>query len=89
MESTSWAKKLKPVALLPGRERLSTRPSLTGSSPTPNTIGIVAVVALAVIAATRVAGVAITATRRRTKSANRDGRRSYWPSSQWYSTVTF
>jgi hypothetical protein len=34
----------------PGRARLATRPSLTGSSPTPNTIGIVAVAALAAIA---------------------------------------
>jgi hypothetical protein len=33
----------------PGRARLATRPSLTGSSTTPNTIGIVAVAALAAI----------------------------------------
>ena len=39
--------------------------------------------------AAAVPGVAITATRRRTRSAMSDGRRSYWPSSQWYSTVTF
>jgi hypothetical protein len=38
--------------LPPGRARLATRPSWTGSPATPNTIGIVAVVALA----TRVAG---------------------------------
>jgi putative ABC transport system substrate-binding protein len=31
----------------------------------------------------------ITATGRRTRSAMRAGNRSYWPSSQWYSTVTF
>ena len=36
-----------PVALPPGRARLATRPSLTGSSPTMNTIGIVVVAALA------------------------------------------
>jgi hypothetical protein len=35
----SWAKKLMPVALPPGQARLATRPSLTGSSPTPKTIG--------------------------------------------------
>jgi len=35
------------------------------------------------------AGVAMTATRRRTRSAMSTGRRSNWPSSQWYSTVTF
>jgi hypothetical protein len=34
-----------PVALPPGWARLATRPSLTGSSPTPKTIGIVAVAA--------------------------------------------
>src|SRR5262245_33273057 len=32
-------KKLMPVALPFGRARLATRPSLTGSSPTPKTIG--------------------------------------------------
>ena len=32
-----------PVALPPGRARLVTRPSLTGSSAAPNTIGIVVV----------------------------------------------
>jgi hypothetical protein len=31
------AKILTPVALPPGRARLATRPSFTGSSPTPNT----------------------------------------------------
>src|SRR5262249_54863921 len=61
-------KKLIPVALPPGRARLVTRPSLTGSSPAPNTIGIVAVAALAASAANGVPGVAIAATRRRTKS---------------------
>ena len=44
-----------PVALPPGRARLATRPSWTGSSPTPKTIGIVAVAALAASAG-RVAG---------------------------------
>src|SRR5262249_56125890 len=45
--ATSWPKKLMPVALPPGRARLATRPSLTGSSPTPKTIGIVVVAVLA------------------------------------------
>ena len=36
-----------PVRLPPGRARLATRPSLTGSSPTTNTMGTVAVAALA------------------------------------------
>src|SRR5262249_18279220 len=47
------------------------------------------VAALAACAAKLPAGVAITATRRRTRSAMSAGRRSNWPSSQWYSTVTF
>src|SRR5262249_61422896 len=49
----------------------------------------VVVAALAACAAKLPAGVAITATRRRTRSAMSAGRRSNWPSSQWYSTVTF
>ena len=40
-------KKLTPVTLPPGRLRLATRPSLTGSPPLVKTIGIVAVAALA------------------------------------------
>jgi putative ABC transport system substrate-binding protein len=54
--------RLTPVALPPGRARLATRPSLTGSSPTPKTIGIVAVAALAAIEPGALTGVAITAT---------------------------
>ena len=44
-------KKLIPVRLPPGRARLATRPSLTGSSPTMKTMGIVVVAALAANAA--------------------------------------
>src|SRR6516165_1592038 len=44
--ANSPARKLTPVRLPPGRARLATRPSLTGSSLTMKTIGIV-VVALA------------------------------------------
>ena len=44
-------KKLMPVALPPGRARLATRPSLTGSSVTGKTMGIVVVAALAANAA--------------------------------------
>jgi hypothetical protein len=40
-----------PVALLPGRARLATKPNSTGSEPTPKTIGIVVVAALAAAAA--------------------------------------
>ena len=42
---------LTPVTLPPGRLRLATRPSLTGSSPVAKTIGIVVVAALAASAA--------------------------------------
>jgi hypothetical protein len=45
--ATSAVKKLMPVALPPGRARLATRPSLTGSSLTPKTMGTVVVAALA------------------------------------------
>src|SRR5262249_36282271 len=44
------AMKLTPVTLPPGRLRLATRPSLTGSPPVVKTIGIVVVAALAAIA---------------------------------------
>ena len=35
--------KMMPVALPPGRARLATRPTSTGSTPTTKTIGIVVV----------------------------------------------
>src|SRR6516165_6060389 len=79
LATTSATKKLMPVALPPGRARLATNPSSTGSIPTPKTMGIVVVAALAA----SVAGappVEITATRRRTRSPMSGGRRSYWPS---------
>src|SRR5215470_17904378 len=47
---TSNAKTLIPVTLPPGFARFAMRPSATGSSPTPNTIGIVAVAAFAATA---------------------------------------
>src|SRR5262245_29572660 len=60
--ANSVLKKLTPVRLPPGRARLATRPSLAGSSPTRNTIGIVVVAALAAKAAGRPPIAAITAT---------------------------
>ena len=69
-------KKLIPVRLPPGRARLATRPSLTGSSPTTKTMGIVVVAALAANAAAVLPVVAITATCRRTNSAASAGSRS-------------
>ncbi len=50
-----------PVMLPPGRLRLATSPSLTGSPPVANTTGNVVVAALAAIAAA-VSVAAITAT---------------------------
>src|SRR5262245_66598700 len=49
--ANSFAKLLIPVRLPPGWVRLATRPSLTGSSPTLKTMGIVVVAALAATAA--------------------------------------
>jgi hypothetical protein len=64
--TTSAVKKLMPVRLPPGWATLATRLSLTGSSRTLKTIGIVAVAALAANAAGPPSpSVAITATRRR------------------------
>jgi hypothetical protein len=45
--SSPWVKKYIPVMLPPGRLRLATRPSATGSPPIPKTIGIVAVACFA------------------------------------------
>jgi hypothetical protein len=63
--------KLIPVALLPGRLRLATTPSLTGSPPVTKTIDTVVVAALAASAE----GVwpTIRATCRRIKSATSAG----------------
>src|SRR5262249_61126838 len=47
----SLVRKLTPVTLPPGRLRLATSPSLTGSPPLANTTGTVVVAALAAIAA--------------------------------------
>jgi len=70
----SAARKLAPVTLPPGRLRLATRPSLTGSAPLVKTIGTVVVAALAASAE----GVfpTITATGWRIKLATRPGSRS-------------
>src|SRR5262249_10603860 len=59
--ATSTANAVTPVRLPPGRFRLATRPSLTGSRPVVKTIGTVAVAALAAGAAGLVP-TAITAT---------------------------
>src|SRR5262249_37544813 len=58
--------RLTPVRLPLGRARLVTRPNLTGSSETLNTMGMVAVAPLAASAVAKPPAVAITATCRRT-----------------------
>src|SRR5215211_3154492 len=78
----SVAMLIVPVAFPPGRARLATRPSLTGSRPPVNTIGIVGVAVLAANAGSPPPVATITATGRRTKSAANAGRRSYCPSAQ-------
>src|SRR5262249_37519998 len=61
-------RKVAPVILPPGRLRLATSPSLTGSLPRLKTIGIEVVACLAASAATGVSAM-ITDTRWRTRSA--------------------
>src|SRR5262245_60705726 len=68
LATSSVETKLMPVRLPPGRARLATRPSLTGSSATAKTMGIVVVAALAAKAETGPSAEAITVTCRRTNS---------------------
>src|SRR5262249_19413535 len=78
----------KPVRLPPKRLRLATTPSLTGSSPMPKTIGIVAVAAFAAM----VAGGPATwnaSTRRLTSSAASAGSWSTLPDANRLSKTTF
>ena len=75
LAANSTQKKLIPVRLPPGRRRLATRPSLTGSSATTKTMGIVVVAALAANAEGSRRS-RITATCRRTNSAASAGSRS-------------
>ena len=44
--ATAAVRKLAPVMLPPGRLKLATKPSLTGSPPLTKTMGIVVVIAL-------------------------------------------
>jgi hypothetical protein len=66
-----------PVTLPPGRLKLSTKPSLTGSPPIPNTIGIVDVARLAARGEGSPPMAVSTSTRRLTRSAAMAGKRSY------------
>ena len=81
--------RLTPVRLPPGRERLATSPSLTGSSGTVNTIGMVVVAALAARAGAVPPCARMTVTCLRTRSAASPGSRSSWFSAQRYSIATF
>ena len=65
-----------PVALPPGRLRLSTRPSLTGSPNMPNTMGIVRVAALAICGDGSPPDATITVIFLSTRSAASSGNRS-------------
>jgi hypothetical protein len=71
-----------PVMLPPGRLRLGTRPSATGSVPEEKTIGMVEVAALATTAAAVLPGVAISVTLRRIRSAAIAGSSSFLPEAQ-------
>ena len=85
--ATSTFNVTAPVTLPPGRFRLATRPSSTGSLLVVKTMGIFEVAAFAM----RLAGVlvaAITATPRLTRSAASAGSLSYWPSAHRYSIAT-
>src|SRR5262249_11920173 len=75
--------------LPPGRARLVTKPSLTGSSPVMKTMGIVGVAPLAATTAGGPPTVANTATCRRTNSAANAGSRSIMFSAERYSITTF
>jgi hypothetical protein len=83
LAAKSWDIMLRPVTFPPGRARLATSPSATGSAKTVKTTGIVAVACLAA----RVPGPAVTSTSTgsRTSSAASAGSRSYCPSAKRYS----
>src|SRR6516164_7270070 len=86
LRATSSFNWVAPVMLPLGRLSLSTSPSLIGSPPVWNTIGITVVAALAA----RAAGVliaTITVTCRCTRSAAIRGSRSYRPSAHRYSIL--
>src|SRR5215471_6396998 len=71
--------------LPPGRLRLATNPGAIGSPPIANTMGVVVVAAFAASAAGVPLIAAVTATLRRTRSADRAGKRWKSPSAQRYS----
>ena len=78
LASNGVTEKTTPVILPPGRLMLATRPTLAGSAPMTNTIGVAAVAALPACAAGTPAPT-ITATCLRMRSAASPGSRSSWP----------
>src|SRR5215475_7739326 len=86
---SSRMKKFAPVRFPPGLPRLATSPSRTGSPPTVKRIGIFDVAALAANADEGPPVAAMTATRRRTRSAASSGKRLTSFSAQRYSKATF
>ena len=79
---------LIPVMFPPGRARLSTSPLPTGSAATASTIGRVLVARLAAKPA-RVLSTTSTSTWRRSNSATRSARCSYFACAQRYSRRMF
>ena len=79
--------RLSPVIFPPGRARLDTSPSPTGSEAPAVTMGIVELAFIAIL----IAGptVTMTSTLRATNSAARFGSRSSLPSAYRYSMTTF
>ena len=80
---------LIPVALPPGRLRLATSPSSTGSSAIRKKIGMVEVAALAARVAGVLDSVAMTETGFLTSSSASSGSFAFCPLAQRYSTATF
>ena len=86
--SSSTLSVVTPVRLPPGRFRLATSPSATGSAPVRKTTGMVLVAALAASTPSTWPATAITATLRLTRSAASAGSRSFCSSAQRYSIAT-
>ena len=82
--SVTWVE--RPVTVPPGRARLVTRPSPTGSRPIANTIGMTGVACFTT--GTAVLVVTMTSTLLPASSAAISLRRSLLPSAQRYSIVT-
>ena len=89
LRETSTLRLDTPVRLPPGRDRLSTMPSATGSPPISNTIGILVVAAFAASATSAPPGATMTASGRPSRSLASSlasaGSRLYWPSAHRYS----